>query len=211
MARRLKRFRMPGAHIDSTLVVAYAVGVIAFAVSVAYATRGVISPYWLGTTIVALALYQLAIFWVMLQSWEIDRIMTVFVINILSLGIIMSAISYLLNISLPVDLPVLSIMVHLAGIEATSASPGAVGLSYATLAIQVGLLLMIVVSQIENMRYIDRAKKILRLDEVDLRADIALEKISGSLEDVPGTWLIAPLGLMVIAMLVVIGGAWLIS
>lgn len=210
MAKLLKRARLPDAHIDSTLVAAYALGAAVFAIWIAYMTRNVINPFWLGASIITLALYQVAIFWVMLQSWEIDRIMTIFAINILSLGMIMNLVSYILNVRLPVDLPVYSTLISLAGFEATSASPGAVGLSYAVLAFFAGAIMMFMVSWIENARIVTILKRKLHLDKADLRIDVALEKASGKIEDIPAAWSIAPLSLMVVAMIVVIGGAALI-
>ncbi len=211
MSRQRQRSRMPDAHVDSTLVVMFSIGVVLFATWIAYETRNVISPYWLGSSIAVLALYQLAILWMLRQSWEIDRIMTIFSINILSLSTIMNTVSYVLNVSLPTNLPFHSVLIHLAGIEASSTSPGTVALSYTMIAVIVGSVVMVIAGLVEDTKPVCRVKRLLKLDKLDLRIDLALEKVSGRLEDVPAAWLVVPLGLMAVAMIVVIGGAGLIS
>ncbi|MFZ1250375.1 MAG: hypothetical protein WAR37_02925 [Candidatus Microsaccharimonas sp.] len=206
-----KRTPYSTAYIDSTLVVAFLAGLVAFAVWIAWQTAGVINPWWLGGSIIAVGIYQMLIFWVMQQYWEADRILGIFTTNIVCLGLILGLVGVVFGIRLPVDLPILNFTLYLAGIEATSFSPGAVALSYGFIGLIVGIVVALIVATFENSRFIKHLKQLLRLDRLDLRIDLLLDRYSFWMENYSKTaWIVTPTVLLIIVTVLVVGSAALI-
>lgn len=205
-----KRKIHSAAHIDSTLVAAFIVGLVTFATWIAWETSGVINPWWLGGSIIALGIYQLMIFWMMSQYWDAHRIFTIFTINIASLGLLLGLIGLVLDIRLPVDLPVLNATLHIAGIEATSFSPGAVALSYTVAGLFVGYIFLLIAMLVENTRPIVRLKSVLKLDRLDHAIDNSLDAHGFWLENSRLFWIGAPMLLLAIVAAIVVGAASLI-
>lgn len=207
---RRQRNSYSGAYIDSTLVAAFIIGLVAFAVWIAYETSAVINPWWLGGSIAAIGIYQMLIFWVMRQYWDVHRIFIIFIINIISLGLILGLVGLIFNVRLPVDLPILNVTLYLAGIEATSFSPGAVALSYSVIGILSGSIAAFIAMLVENTRPVVKVKKWLKLDTLDLIIDNKLDDNAFFLENDALFWMAVPTILLVIINVVVVGSAALI-
>ncbi len=204
------RYKKSDAYIDSSQVAGFLFGVIIFAAWIAYATRGVIAPWWLGTSIVVVTLYQMTIFWLIRQYWEPDKILGIFTSNIVCLGLIFALISYVSGVTLPTDLPILNFTLFLAGIEATSIQPGAVALSYAALALWVGLVGAFIVMLVDGSKWFKKLMKLSGLSKLDLMIDWALDKYSLMMDQGDRAWLITPQIALVITLTVVVGLATLL-
>lgn len=207
---RTKRHTYSTAYIDSTLVVAFIAGLVAFAVWIAWQTAGVINPWWLGGSIIAIGLYQMIIFWLMRQYWDVHRIFIIFALNIVCLGLILALVGFVFDVQLPVDLPILNTTLYLAGIEATSYSPGSVAISYTVVGLFCGYFVMIAAMFVENTRWAKKVKKWLRLDRLDLAIDTKLDDGAFAVENTWYVWLITPIVLLVLLNIVVVGSASLI-
>ena len=205
-----QRYSYSTAYIDSTLVVAFIAGLVAFAVWIAWQTAGVINPWWLGGSIIAVGIYEMIIFWLMRQYWDVHRIFIIFIINVVSLGLILGFVGIVFGVRLPVDLPILNVTYYLAGIEATSFSPGAVALSYTVVGLFSGFIVMLIAIAIEDTRLAKRLKKQLKLDKLDLVIDTKLDDNSFFLENSSMFWVIAPIVLLIVLNVVVVGSASLL-
>ncbi len=207
---RQKRHSFSTAYIDSTLVVAFIIGLVAFAVWIAWETANVINPWWLGGSIIAIGIYEMIILWFMRQYWDVHRIFIIFIINIICLGLILSFVGYVFNVRLPVDLPILNVTLYLAGIEATSFSPGSVAISYTVIGLFSGYITMFISMAVENTQPVKKIKKWLKLDQLDLIIDSKLDDNSFLLENSSFFWVIAPIALLVLLNVVVVGTASLL-
>lgn len=207
---RKQRYSSSDAYIDSTQVAAFIIGLVAFAIWIAWATAQVINPWWLGGSIIAIGVYEMIILWFMRQYWDVHRIFIIFLMNILSLGLILSLVEVVFNVRLPVDLPILNLTFSLAGIEATSLSPGAVALSYAIIGLISGFISVFIAAVVENTRLAKNIKTWLKLDQLDLAIDTKLDNNSFWLENSSFFWLIAPIALLIALSVVVVGSASLL-
>jgi hypothetical protein len=206
-----KRYSESSAYIDSTLVAAFVIGLIAFATWIAFETSSVINPLWLGGSIIAVGIYEMIIYWLMRQYWDVHRIFIIFIINIVSLGLILGLVGIVFDVRLPVDLPVLNFTLYLSGIEATSFSPGAVALSYTVIGLFSGYVVMLIAMLIENTRPAMKIKQWFKLDRLDYIIDTKLDKHSFFLENTSFFWLVAPIILLVALNVVVVGSASLLQ
>jgi len=134
----LKRFSYSSAYIDSGAIGAFMAGVLGFSVWISLDTSSLVSPLWLATSIVAVVVYQLSIFWLMRQYHEADRVFGIFTSNILCLSLVIFTVELVSGVTLPNQLPVLSPIAHSFGYQVEAFSPGSVALSYAVIAIMVG-------------------------------------------------------------------------
>jgi hypothetical protein len=162
--KALTRYSWSPAYIDSGVVGAYVIGLVAFAVWIAAITAGVVSPIWLGVSIVAVGIYQIGIFWLIKQYFEADKIFMIFASNILCLGLILTFVETVFGVRLPVNLPILNMFVSYVGLQATSLSPGLVAISYAVVGMLTGGLVAFVYMFIDNAKPLMRIKKALLLD-----------------------------------------------
>lgn len=208
--QRKQRLSKSTAYIDSGAVGAYFIGVLAFATFVAVATADVISPWWLSGSIIAVATYQLLIFWLILQAWEINKIFGIFTLNILSLSIVFFLVETVFSVQLPIDLPVLNVIVSAYGLSAESMSPGSVALSYSVLALLVGTIVSGLYSVIDNIKPTMKLKRLLGLDKVDEFIDHTLERFSAFIDVKPFAWVGTPLVLLAVLLVIVVGGASLL-
>ncbi len=114
------------------------------------------------------------------------------------------------GVTLPTDLPILNFTLFLAGIEATSIQPGAVALSYAVLAIWVGLFFTLIVMLVEGSKPFKKLMKVTGLSKLDLLVDWALDKYSLFMDQGDRAWLITPQIALIITLTVVVGLAALL-
>lgn len=198
------------AYVDSTMVVLFILGAAIFSFGIAYATRFTISPLWLGPSIMAIVLYQLAILWLIRQYWEVNRIMFIFTTNVICLGLIFGFFEFIFSVRLPTDMPVLNYILHAYGITVTSLSPGVVALSYATVAILSGGIMLLNAVWIERLPGYEKVKRLLRLDTIDLLIDHRLDSYSFWMDRGEKAWLMTPQVLLVATLVVVLGLAVLI-
>lgn len=205
-----KRHAMSPAYIDSSLVTGYLLGVILFSVWIAAITQNVINPVWLGVATASVAIYQMLIYWLLRQYWEPDKIFFIFTTNIASLSIILLAVGLMTGIQLPADLPVFSVIIWLAGLQATVYDPGLVAVSYALIALITGLLGVFFVALFDDSPVIMKLKKVLGLARLDLLVDKALDKYSFWMDRGSRAWLVTPLVLLILLSVIVVGGAGLI-
>lgn len=205
-----KRHASSPAYIDSTMVVLFIFGAAVFAAGIAYATRNTISPLWLGPSIMAIVLYEMVILWLIRQYWEVNRIMFIFMTNIVCLSLIFAFFEFILNVRLPTDMPVLNYILYSYGIQAESVSPGIVAMSYAELALICGLIALFNAVWIERLPGYEWAKRKLRLDALDYVIDRRLDDYSFWMDNGKRAWLITPQILLVITLAVIIGLAALI-
>lgn len=210
MTKRVKRYKSSSAYIDSGLVGAYALGLAIFAIWIGINTAEHVPAWWLSSSIVAVGLYQVAIFWLVRQYWEADKIFFIFTTNLVCLGLILAGVGLVFDVHLPADLPILSTIIYLQGYEATSFSPGSVALSYSYIGLLTGLVSVFVFSLFEDSRPAKALKRWLHLDKVDLHADWLLDKLSYWLDEKRHPWLILPQILLVVLLVVVVGLAALI-
>lgn len=204
------RYERSDAYIDSSQIVAFLFGVVVFSSWIAYQTREVISPWWLGVSIVIVTIYQMVIFWLIRQYWEPDKILGIFTSNLMCLGLIFALVSFVTGITLPTDLPILNFTLYLAGIQATSIQPGAVALSYAVLAIWVGLVAMFVFGLVDRTKAFKKIMKVTGLSRVDLHVDWLLDKYSLIMDQGDKAWLITPQAALIVTLTVVVGLAALL-
>lgn len=205
MTKGLRRFTTSSAYIDSGMIGAFILGVAVFALWIALETGQLVSPYWLGISIVSIVIYQLAIFWLILQYWEADRILGIFTSNVLCIGLIIALVEFISGVNLPNRLPVLSVIAHNFGYSMESFSPGAVAFSYAVIALFAGLIalgFMVAIERLSIYRYI---VKLFHLDKVDLALDYYLDKLSIWLDEHAYGWLIVPQVLLVTLLTIVVG------
>lgn len=200
-----KRYNYSPAYIDSGIVTAYFTGVIAFAVWIAWQTADVISPVWIALSIVAISSYQMGIFWLLRQYWEIDRIFSIYINNITCLGLYFLAAEYITDVKLPVELPIINLTLYLMGVEATSLSPGAVALSYSLVAIICGAIVAVVIGMFEDSGWMKKVKHTIGLERIDFMIDKVLDKLSFWMDRTSYEWLSIPLVMLVGVLVVVIG------
>lgn len=208
--QKIRRFAKSSAYIDSGLVVGYALGGALFTVWIAYETRHVINPIWLGGSIAVVLLYQLMIYWLLLQYFEVDRIMTIFAINIASLLLIVWFVGAVAHINLPTILPVLTWIGGVTGQAILSSDPGWVAISYSVLALCCGVAGLFTVSLFEELPGASWLKRKMRLDQVDLWIDTTLHRLSGWVSLDTFAWVLLPMSLLAILLALVVGGAALI-
>jgi hypothetical protein len=206
----IRRFARSTAYIDSGLVAGYALGGALFATWIAYETQHVINPIWLGGSIGVVLLYQLMIYWLLLQYFEVDRIMTIFTINIVSLLLIVWFVGAIAHINLPTSLPVLTWIGGVTGQAILSSDPGWVAMSYSVLAVCCGAVGLFVVSLIEELPGTTWLKRKMRLDHVDLWIDTTLHRLSGWVTVNTLAWVLLPMSLLAILLALIVGGAALI-
>lgn len=204
------RFKTSEAYIDSSMIVAFMLGVAVFAAWIVYETRDVIAPWWLGPSIFTVVIYQMTIFWLIRQYWEVNKILGIFTSNLICLGLILALVSYVTGITLSTDLPVLNIILYLAGIEATSIQPGAVALSYATLALFAGLIAAVIIRLFDRTKAFKRLMQTTGLAKIDLYVDWLLDKYALMMDQGERAWLITPQIALIITILIVVGLAALL-
>lgn len=205
------RFKVSSAYIDSGLVTAFLVGVVSFSVWIGYETRAVIPMWWLSPSIIAVVVYQMLIFWLLLQYWEADRVLFIYTSNIVCLGLILGLVSHFWDVTLPLSLPILNLsasMMQVYGLE--SFDPGAVALSYGAIGLGCGLLLLLSYGFIDRLAFIKNASTSLGLDKIDLRIDVLLDHLSTWIAHGSYGWIVIPQVLLVITVTVVVGLAALI-
>lgn len=205
-----KRYASSPAYVDSTMVVLFIFGAAVFAGGIAYMTRTTISPLWLGPSIMAIVLYEMAILWLLRQYWEINRIMFIFMTNVVCLSLIFMFFEFVMNARLPTSMPILNYILYAHGIKAESVSPGLVAMSYAELALICGLIGLFNAVWIERLPGYEWAKRTLRLDRLDYVIDRRLDDYSFWMDKGNLSWLVTPQILLVITLAVVIGLAALI-
>lgn len=205
MTDKLKRFATSSAYIDSSMIGGFMLGVLVFAGWIGYETGQLVSPAWLTVSIVAVVLYQITIFWLILQYWEPDRILGIFTSNLICLGLIVMLVELVSGVVLPNHLPVLSVLAHTAGYSVTSFSPGAVAISYAVIALIVGLLAAGLMSWIEKLPLYSLIIKRTGLAKLDLMIDYHLDKFSVWLDVHKYGWLVVPQVLLAIMLVLVVG------
>jgi len=207
---RTARHAWSPAYIDSGLIGAYILGVIIFAVWISYITQAVIAPWWLGTSIVAVTLYEMMILWLIRQYWEADKIFAIFTSNIVCLSLVFLIVELVTQVRLPTDLPAFSVLVYLSGIEATSVNPGVVAVSYALIAVFSGLIVMSLYALVDNTAAVTRLKRALMLDKIDLAIDSFLDRYSFWMLNRRYPWFVTPQVLLVLLLAVVVGLAALL-
>lgn len=210
MTQTLRRFAKSSAYIDSGLVTGYVLAAAVFAAWIAYETRFVINPVWLGGSIMVVVAYQLMIYWLLLQYFEVDRIMTIFTINIVSLLLIVWLVGVVTHINLPATLPVLTWAGSVTGQTILSSDPGWVALSYSAIAVFCGVIGVVMAGLVEAFPGVAALKQKLALDKADLLVDVLLHRLSGWVSLNASAWVMLPLALLAGLLVLVVGGAALI-
>jgi hypothetical protein len=210
ITQTLRRFAKSSAYIDSGLVAGYVLAGALFAGWIAYETRFVINPIWLGGSIMVVLLYQLMIYWLLLQYFEVDRIMTIFTLNIVSLLLIVWLVGAVAHINLPTSLPVLTWAGSVTGQSILSSDPGWVALSYSVIAVLCGTAGVTLVALVETLPGVAQLKRKLALDKIDLLIDVLLHRLSGWVLLNASAWVMLPLSLLAGLLVLVVGGAALI-
>lgn len=210
ITQTLRRFAKSSAYIDSGLVAGYVLAGALFAGWIAYETRFVINPIWLGGSIMVVLLYQLMIYWLLLQYFEVDRIMTIFTLNIVSLLLIVWLVGAVAHINLPTSLPVLTWAGSVTGQSILSSDPGWVALSYSVIAVLCGMAGVTLVALVETLPGVAQLKRKLALDKIDLLIDVLLHRLSGWVSLNASAWVMLPLSLLAGLLVLVVGGAALI-
>lgn len=205
-ATKLKRHKTGSAYIDSTLAVGFLLGVLACSIFIASISWRAINPWWLGTAMATVAIYQMMIIWIINQYWDPFRIMGVFLINIAYLAIIIGIVPMIFQVQLPQALPILGGWTQY-GITILLTNPGAVAISYGVLAMYAGGAFMFIFSYIEKIPGVARAKKALRLDVVDLWVDVLLDRFAFWIDTQSRPWFLVPLILLVTLCAIVVGSA----
>jgi hypothetical protein len=206
----MKRFRTSSAYIDSFVVAIYIIAAACLAGWIAYETRGVINPWWLGGSVTVIFVYLLIIAWLLGQFHDVDRIFFTYMTGVLCLGMILALVVYISGVQLPTDLPVLSFLAYLAGMQVESFDPGAVAISYAVV---VGFGAVIVACPflfLDNTKPVRFLVKKLKLDHLDYFIDSSLDYLGYRLDTGRNGWLMVLFGLVALVCLVVVGGAALI-
>lgn len=206
----MQRYRTSSAYIDSFVAAFYIIAAAGLAAWIAYETRAVINPWWLGGSVVLLFVYALLILWLLRQFSSPDRIFITYTTGIICLGMVLSLVAYISHVRLPTDLPVLGLFIYLAGLQLESFDPGAVAISYA---IVVGLGAFIIATPflfLDNTRLVRWLVKTLRLDRLDYIVDASLDRFGYWIDAGRHGWLMVVLGLLAIVSLIVVGGAALI-
>lgn len=210
ITQTLRRLAKSSAYIDSGLVAGYMLGGALFAGWIAYETRFVINPVWLGGSILVVLMYQLMIYWLLLQYFEVERIMGIFTINIVSLLLIVWLVGAVAQINLPTSLPVLTWVGGVTGQSILSSDPGWVALSYSVIAMLCGIAGTCVMTVIEMVPLAEWAKRRMRLDRADLWIDVTLHRLSGWVALRELAWILFPLSLLSGLLVLVVGGAALL-
>lgn len=208
--RILKRHKVSSAHIDSTGAVGFVVGALACSIFIAAISWRVVNPWWLGTAMMAVALYEIVIIWAMNQFWDTTRIFAVFLVNMASLSLIIGLVPLFFEIELPQALPVLGFWTQY-GLEITLKNPGVVAVSYSSLAIMCGLFSQTAFVLLEKASIVTKIKRTLRLGTIDLWVDVMLDRFAFWMDTASKPWFLVPLVLLVILCVIVVGSAALIA
>lgn len=206
----LKRHKTSSAHIDSTVAVGFIVGALVCSIFIATISWRVVNPWWLGTAMMAIAIYQMIILWAMHQFWDATRIFGVFLVNLMSLSLIIGLVPLFFQIELPQALPILGVWTQY-GWEITWANPGAVATSYAVLAALSGVAGQVVFMLLEKLPIMSSMKRTLRLYAIDLWIDVTLDKFAFWMDTASRPWFLVPFVLLIVLCGVVVGGAALVG
>jgi hypothetical protein len=208
--RILKRHKVSSAHIDSTGAVGFVVGALACSIFIAAISWRVVNPWWLGTAMMAVALYEIVIIWAMNQFWDATRIFGVALVNLASLLLIIGLVPLFFQVELPHALPILGVWTQY-GLEITLKNPGVVAVSYSTLAIISGSIGYVAFLLLEKASIMSKIKHTLRLGAVDLWVDVMLDRFAFWMDTASKPWFLVPLVLLIALCAVVVGSAALIA
>lgn len=202
----MQRYKTSSAYIDSYTAVIYVAVAAALAGWIAFETRDVINPWWLGVSIVTLFVYFGIISWLLNQFHDVNRIFTIYGVGILCLGLIVSLVAYVTGIRLPTDLPILSYFA--SGLE--SYDPGSVAISYAIIVMLAVFVLSLPLLLLDDTRFMRRLVMVLHLHKLDYIVDRTLDWLGYKLDLGTHSWLVVLFTLLVIVNVIVVGGAALI-
>jgi hypothetical protein len=203
----MKRFSFSLAYIDGSRSILYiALGQI-IAVALAILLQAVVNPWWLWISISTVFMYQLAMYWLMRQFYDYQRSLVVLIFGLVCLGLAVNLVTYVTNIRLPNDLPIVMYLNGFYPYQTTTYDPGSVAVYYASFAHLIALILLLPLWLLAGKGLWNRESMPKILKKLDLTADFYLDKMSFHLNQSRYSWAGLLLVLSTLAVAVVVGSA----
>jgi hypothetical protein len=203
----MKRFRTSTAYIDSYQAGIYVLFAAFIAGWIAYETRYVINPWWLGGSIIVIFVYILLVLWLLAQFNDADRIFATYTTGIICFGMIVSLVAYVSGVQLPTSLPVLSLYAYFLNSSLTSFDPGMVAISYAFIVGAAALLIAVPFTLLDNTRPVRKMITWFKLDRLDYVIDTTLDQFGYWVDTGKYGWALVLVGMLSVVCLIVVGGA----